>query len=76
MIFLCGGIARRVKNQSSGAPSPGELRLIQKYMHEARPLEDGVDEVALRKLVKSTTFKKFVQRLELENEVRFVFSAE
>lgn len=75
-VFFCvyGGIARRVKQQlhekQKGAPSPAELRLIEKYMHEARPLEEGADEVALWKLVKSTTFKKFVQRLELENEVR------
>ncbi|KAG0568494.1 hypothetical protein KC19_6G023300 [Ceratodon purpureus] len=38
-------------------------------MQEARPLEVGIDEVALRKLVKSSTFKKFVHRVELENEV-------
>lgn len=51
------------------SPSSTELRIIQKYMHEARPLEEGIDEVALRKLVRSSTFKKFVHRLELENEV-------
>lgn len=60
------GIRRRVKQKG---PSSCELRLIQKYMYEARPLEDGVDEAALRKLVKSPTFKKFVLRQELENEV-------
>lgn len=73
-VFIYG-IARFFTQQSlkkrkgSTTPSPAELRLIEKYMHEARPLEDGVDETALRKLVKSKSFKKFVHRLELENEV-------
>ena len=73
VILVCGGIGRQVKDQAhiklKGAPTSAELRLIQKYMSEARPLEEGIDEVALRKLVKSATFKKFVHRLELENEV-------
>lgn len=31
----------------------------------------GIDEEAIHKLVKSATFKKFVHRSELEDEVRF-----
>lgn len=67
-----GHVKHQVQTNQNGnvTPSPTELRLIQKYMHEARTVEEeGIDEVALRKLVKSTTFKKFLRRLELENEV-------
>lgn len=72
-FVYCGGIGRQVKEQTctkqKGVTTSQELRLVQKYMQEARPLEVGIDEVALRKLVKSSTFKKFVHRVELENEV-------
>lgn len=68
------GIARliakeQVLKKQEGGPSAANLRHVKKYISEARPFEDGIDEVALRKLVKSSSFKKFVQRLELENEV-------
>ncbi|XP_024399848.1 uncharacterized protein [Physcomitrium patens] len=59
----------QVLKKQEGGPSAANLRHVKKYISEARPLEDGIDEVALRKLVKSSSFKKFVQRLELENEV-------
>lgn len=72
--WACVGFVRlsskeQVLEDKKNALSPAEQCLVRGYMNGARSSEEEIGDAALRKLVHSPTFMRFVHRLELENEV-------
>nr|XP_024394065.1 uncharacterized protein LOC112291191 isoform X3 [Physcomitrium patens] len=59
----------QVLEDKKNALTPAEQCLVREYMNGARSSEEEIGDAALRKLVHSPTFMRFVHRLELENEV-------
>jgi len=64
-------VEKQARKKHKGGPSAAEVRLLKKYLQTAElsNSEVGVDDSALCKLLSSSTFRKFVHRSELEDEV-------